>query len=72
MIRFRFVVQVPDPRDQWSVAIVFGPIDGFVLSFKSLQSMVGMVFDDVIVDGAAFRPAFGARLNLNIRHLSLS
>jgi hypothetical protein len=72
MIRFRLVVQVPDPRDEWSVAILFGPVDGFVLSFKSLQNMVGMVFDDVIVDGVAFRAAFGARLNVNIRHLSPS
>jgi hypothetical protein len=29
-------------------------------------------FSTVIVDGAAFRPAFGARLNVNVRHLSLS
>jgi hypothetical protein len=30
------------------MAILFGPVDGFVLSFKSLKNMVGMVFDDVI------------------------
>lgn len=53
------VVQVPDPRDQGSVAILFCPVDGLVLRFESLEHMVGMVFNDVIVDGAAFRPALG-------------
>jgi hypothetical protein len=30
--------------------------------------MVGMVFDDIIVDMAPLGPALGARLNVNVRH----
>jgi len=34
--------------------------------------VVGMVFDDIIVDGVPVRAALGARFNVNVRHILLS
>jgi hypothetical protein len=56
------------------MAPVFRPIDRFSLRAEGAEHMVSVIFDDIIVDTAALRPALGARLNVNVRHgfLSLS
>jgi hypothetical protein len=69
--RFRFLVEVPDTRDVRRVAVRPGPVDGFVLRFESFEHMVGVIFDHIIVNRTSFRAAFGARLDVNIRHLCI-
>jgi hypothetical protein len=54
------------------MAPVSRPIDRFSLRAEGGEHMVSMVFDDIIVDTAALRPAPGARLNVNVRHSFLS
>jgi hypothetical protein len=50
------------------MALAPRPIDRFSLRSESGEHMVGMVFDDIIVDSASLGPALGARLNVNVRH----
>jgi hypothetical protein len=68
VIRLLLIVHVPDASDKRSMALAPRPIDRFSLRSESGEHMVGMVFDDIIVDSASLGPALGARLNVNVRH----
>src|SRR6266446_3987852 len=46
----------------------FRPIDRFSLRSEGCEHVVGMVFDDLIVDPAPLRPTLGPRLNVNVCH----
>jgi hypothetical protein len=72
VIRLLFIIQVPDASDKRGVALTFRPIDRFFLRFESAEHVVGMVFDDIIVDGVPMRATLGARFNVNVRHVLLS
>jgi hypothetical protein len=51
---------VANAGDERSLAHLSGPFDRFVLCLERAKDVIGMVFNDVIVDGASFRPALGA------------
>jgi hypothetical protein len=57
VIRLLLIVQVPDVSDKRSTALAFRPIDRFSLRSEGAEHMVGMVFDDIIVDMAPLGPA---------------
>ena len=50
------------PSDKRSVSLAFRPIDRFSLSFEGSQNVIGMIFDDEILDVTALWAALGARL----------
>ena len=62
VIRFPLVIQVPDASDKGGVAAFFCPIDRLLLGFEGAEFVVGMVFDDIIVDRTAMWSAFWVRL----------
>jgi hypothetical protein len=70
VIRLLFVVQMPDPGDERAVPVLFSPIDGLMLGPACVQDVVGVVLDDIIVDGIALRPPLWPGLNVNIGHFA--
>ena len=72
VIGFFLIIQVADASDTRSMALVFRPVDRFVLGFESAEHMVRMVFNDIVLDRAALRTPFGARFNVNARHVHSS
>jgi hypothetical protein len=62
------LVQVPHPGDVGRVAFLFRPGDRFVLSLERREDAVGVILDDVVVDGAALLAAFGPRFDVNDAH----
>jgi len=70
VIGFFLIAQVPDASDMRSMALAFRPIDRFVLGFESAESVIRMILDDIVLDRAALRSSFGARFNVNVRHVS--
>jgi hypothetical protein len=68
VIRPLFVVQVSDPSDKRSEPLAFRPIYRFSLRFEGSQNVIGMIFDDKVLDVAALWAALGARLNVHVRH----
>jgi hypothetical protein len=72
VIRFLLIIQMPDARDKRGMALISCPIDCFPLRSEGREDMVGMVFDDIIVDPGPLRPALGAWLDVNVRHALLS
>jgi hypothetical protein len=69
MIGFFLVVQVSDASDTRNMALAFRPVDRFVLGFESAESMIRMILDDIVLDRAALRSSFGARFDVNVRHV---
>lgn len=71
MVRLFLIIQVSDASDKGRMTLTLCPINRFSLRFESAEHVVGMVFDNIIVDmtslGAAFRPRF----NVNVRHALL-
>jgi hypothetical protein len=55
MVRLLLIVQVANASDQRVVAIVLRPFDSFTLCFKSCQNVVGMIFNDIVIDMATLR-----------------
>jgi len=53
------VVQVPDASDMRRVTGLLRPFDCFVLGLEGLKDMVRVVFNDVILYGAALWRPFG-------------
>jgi hypothetical protein len=68
MIGLFLIVQISDASDKRRVAVTFGPINCFSLRFEGAEDVIGMIFDDIIVDVAAFRTALRARFNVNVCH----
>jgi hypothetical protein len=54
------IIQAPDASDTRSTALIFRPVDRFVLDFESANNMVRMVLDDIVLDWAAISAALGA------------
>jgi len=72
MIGFLLIIQVPHASNKRRVPLTPSPIDGFSLRFEGAEHVVGVVFDNIILDVAPFAAALGARLNINVRHDLLS
>jgi hypothetical protein len=63
---------LPHASDKRCVALTSRPIDGFALGLKGGEYVVGVVFDHIVVDVAGFWTAFGAGLNVDVRHTVFS
>jgi hypothetical protein len=48
------IIQVPDPSDKRRAAILFCPINRFVLCSERAEELVRVIFDDIIVDRLSF------------------
>jgi hypothetical protein len=72
VIGFFLIVEMAHASDMRRMAVLFRPVDGFVLRFESSECVVGVIFDHIIVNGATFGAALGSRLNINVRHASIS
>jgi hypothetical protein len=68
MISFLLVVQVPDASDMRRMPVTFRPCDRFVLRLERGEDMVGMVFNDIVVDMTPLGAPFWTRLNVDGRH----
>jgi hypothetical protein len=68
VIRLLLVIQMPDASDERGVAPTFCPIDRFSLLLERAEHVVGVVFDNEIVNRSPFRAPLGTCLNENIRH----
>jgi hypothetical protein len=68
MIRYLFVVQMPDAGDERAVSVRFRPRDGFVLRFERPKNLVAVIFNDIVGNGIALRPSFWTRFDVNVRH----
>jgi hypothetical protein len=49
MIGFLLIVEMAHASDVWRMAVLFRPVDGFVLCFERGEYVVGVVFDHIIV-----------------------
>jgi hypothetical protein len=67
MVRNHLVKQVPHASDKRMVTIRLRPIDCFFLSFESVQLVVRMVFDYIIVNRRPIT-ALGTGFYVNVRH----
>jgi hypothetical protein len=72
MVRLFLIIQVSDASDKRVMAATFRPVDRFSLRFEGAERVVGMVFDNIIVDMAPLRAALGARFHVNVRHSRFS
>ena len=72
MIGFLLIIQVPHASNKRRVPLTLSPIDGFSLRFEGAEHVVGVVFDNIILDVAPFTAALGAQLNIHVRHDLLS
>jgi hypothetical protein len=59
------IIQVPDPSDKRRVAVLFCPLDASC-SVLSAEDLVGMIFDNIIVDRISFWPSFRSGLNIDV------
>jgi hypothetical protein len=64
------VVEVADAGDQRHMALLARPIDGLALRFESGQDVVGLVFNDLVVDRVAIGATLGTGFDIDIRHRS--
>lgn len=69
MIGLLLVVQMSHARDVRRVSLFFRPGHRSFLCRVRVKNMFGVVFDDVIIYGRAFRSALGSRLYENVSHL---
>jgi hypothetical protein len=60
-------VEMPHARNEWSVALAFRPHNRFMLRFMRTKNVIGMIFNDVVVDVASLRSSFGTGFNINVR-----
>jgi hypothetical protein len=68
MVRVFLIVEMPHASYKGRVAFAFRPVYRFLLSPKSGELMVGVIFDDVVLDGRTFGSAFRPRFNINVCH----
>jgi hypothetical protein len=62
------VIQLPHASDRGMITLPSSPIDCFALRLESLQHMVRMVLDHLILDVAAFRSAFWTPFDVDVSH----
>ena len=60
--------QMPDAGNERVMPALLRPLDRFGLRREDRELVVGMILDDIIVDTVPLGPAFGARLDINVRH----
>jgi len=70
MIRFFLVVEMANTGAMRRVSILLRPVDCFVLCFERGQCVVGVIFDNIIVDVTTLGSAFGSGLHINCRPCS--
>jgi hypothetical protein len=68
VIGFFLVIHMPHASDMRRMAVAFRPVDRFMLGFESAKHVVHMVLDDIVLDGAAARAAFGPRFYVYVCH----
>ena len=71
MIRFLFIVEVPNAGNMRDMTSTFCPSDSFLLRFKGPEDVLRMVFDNIVVNRTPLSASFGARFNVNSLHPSL-
>jgi hypothetical protein len=71
-IRLLFIVQMSDSRDMRRVPLSLGPTNCFFLRSESAKQMIGMIFDDVVVDWASVRTPLGTGFDVNDCHCAFS
>jgi hypothetical protein len=59
---------VPNAGDKRVMTSSLRPFDSLSLRLEGTEHVVGMVFNNVIVDPAPLRPTFGPCLDIDIRH----
>ena len=69
VIRVLLVVQMTDPGDMRRVTVFPRPFDRLELRVARGQRMIRMVLDDIVRNQTSFRPALGASLDIDNRHL---
>ena len=62
------VIEVSNPCYERGVAIIFRPIDRFLLRFEESEHL-RVVLHHVVVNGTSFRTTFRARFDKNVRYL---
>jgi hypothetical protein len=72
VVGFLLIVQASDASDKRVVALDCRPIDCCLLRSGGVKHVVGMVFNDEVVNGGSFRTTLGARFDVYIRHGFLS
>ena len=72
MIRLLLVVEMSNARDQRRVSLLLCPSNCLFLGLAGVQNMIGVIFDDIVVDMAALRTPFRSSFNVNICHELLS
>jgi len=68
MIGFFLIIQVPNAGYEWVMPVLFCPVDSLFLRLKRSESVVGVVFHDIVVDSASLGTTFRPRFYLNICH----
>ena len=66
VISLFLVVQVPDASDVGGMAIFLRPLDCLTLRLECRENVVGMVLDNIVVDGVFFGPTLWTRLDIDI------
>ena len=66
------IVQMPDARYVGRVPLTLRPGDGLCLGLECLEHAIPLFLDDIVHNSGPFPPAFGAGLNEDCRHVSLS
>ena len=61
MISLLLIVQVSDASDVGGMAVLLCPLDCFALGLEGGEDVVGVVFDNVVVDMASLRVVFWTR-----------
>src|ERR1700722_17433121 len=65
------VAEVADPGDEWLMAFLARPGDGVALVLERGQHVVGVVFNDVVLDRAVLGASLGTGFNIDVRHRSI-
>jgi hypothetical protein len=68
MVRILLVVEMSDPGDERFVAFLLGPFDSSCLGFGSVQHVIGVVLDNVVIDRTVFRSTLGTCFDIDVRH----
>jgi hypothetical protein len=62
------VIQVPNASDQWPVPLDSCPLDSFILRFEGGEHIVGMIFDNIIINASTLGSTLRARFYIHVSH----
>jgi hypothetical protein len=65
------VVQMPDTGHQGTIFSLLRPLNRFSLFLEAAEHAVGVVLDDIALNGCSFRPSLRSRFYINICHLTV-